>query len=264
MIARAHTEHMLDWWIRAGISHVDMAVRRRDGTMIWHHEIRIDRIPLRWARAENTRGSDIYIRPAAMHAWPVVFLDDVPASEATRIARKYRALPIRTSPAGGCHIWITCSRTLTVSERAVAQRWMANRCGADPASTSGEHLGRLAGFKNWKRGGCWVNTAGTFPGSLAWDPSPSSVAQPTGPTSHDACRVTSRVMDRTGTDRSESGCEWGWICGRLESGDDPARLVALLRERARSRRGQDAERYARRTVLHAMRKTGRQLDRQIA
>lgn len=243
---------MLDWWNRAGISRADLAVRRPDGAMMWHRDIALDRLPLSWARAANVRGSEIYIRPAGVHAWPMVFLDDLPVAMARRIARKYRALVIETSPAGGCHLWISCSRSLCVSERAEAQRWLANRCGADRASTSGEHLGRLAGFKNWKRGGCWVNVRGRESGQSSWDPSTATPLRAPRP-NHEG-EMTRCVMIRTGTDRSESGQEWGWICGRLESGDDPARLLALLQDRAHARRGADADRYARRTVIQALRK----------
>ena len=37
-------------------------------------------------------------------------------------------------------------------------------------SISGEHLGRLAGFKNWKRGGTWVNVLGASCHGRHWDP----------------------------------------------------------------------------------------------
>lgn len=264
MIAREHTQCMLDWWNRAGISRADLAVRRPDGAMMWHHDLPLARLPFSWARAANVRGSDIYIRPARDHAWPVAFLDDVTPAMARRIARKYRTLTIQTSPAGGCHLWIMCSRSLSVSERAEAQRWLAARCGADRASTSGEHLGRLAGFKNWKRGGCWVNVIGGFSGRLSWNP--SVALQPCVPepghgdqeiTQRVIARVehemTHRVIARIGPDTSESGREWGWLCGRLEAGDDPARLLSQLRDRARARRGSDADRYARHTISKALR-----------
>ena len=38
MKARQHTSSMLRWWWQAGITLADLAVRRCDGSMIWHHE----------------------------------------------------------------------------------------------------------------------------------------------------------------------------------------------------------------------------------
>lgn len=81
----------------------------------------------------------------------LVFLDDLEPSLAVAIARKYAALAVATSPHGGCHLWLGCLQSLSESQRAQAHRWLAQRTGADQASTSCEHLGRLAGFKNWKR-----------------------------------------------------------------------------------------------------------------
>ena len=54
-------------------------------------------------------------------------------------------------------MWLPCDRSLDEGARLQAQRGLAARFSADKGSISGEHLGRLAGFKNWKRAGCWVN-----------------------------------------------------------------------------------------------------------
>jgi hypothetical protein len=42
MQAREHTHTMLRWWWKVGITIADLAVRRRDGTMVWHHETPLD------------------------------------------------------------------------------------------------------------------------------------------------------------------------------------------------------------------------------
>jgi hypothetical protein len=80
---------MLRWWWKIGITIADLAVRRRDGTMVWHHETPLADLPLAWARSENVRQAEIYIRPAREYAWPIAFLDDLPVATATRVARKY-------------------------------------------------------------------------------------------------------------------------------------------------------------------------------
>jgi hypothetical protein len=58
-------------------------------------------------------------------------------------------------------------------------------------------------------------------------------------------------------DTSPSGLDWHWVCSRLEAGQDPDQVRRDLAATAQSRRGQDADRYAKRTVESAMRKVGR-------
>ncbi|MCP3962143.1 MAG: hypothetical protein GY719_30235 [bacterium] len=246
MNAKEQTHAMLEWWRRAGVERADLAVHRADGVMIWHRSRALERLPLGWARAENIRSAEIYVRAARGEAWPLAFLDDVATQLALRIAREYSALAVETSPVGGCHLWLACQRPLEESERAFAQRWLAQRTGADPASTSGEHLGRLAGFRNWKRSGVWVNLVAAS-WLESWDPTPALVeASPP---------VLKRrpLLSRPGAgpDRSPSGLEWGWVCGLLELGCDSEEVYQRLVARARKRRGRDAERYARRTVDRA-------------
>jgi hypothetical protein len=61
----------------------------------------------------------------------------------------------------------------------------------------------------------------------------------------------------SGRDASPSGMEWGWVCRMLEAGKDPEQVRRDLIAVAGSRRGDDVERYAQRTVESAMRKVGR-------
>lgn len=248
MRALEHTAAMLNWWSEVGIKTVDLAVRRHDATMIWHRDVAPSNLPLAWARAENARRADLYIRPARGHSWPLVFLDDLPPATAQAIARKYDALVVHTSPQGGCHVWLRCTTALDEHQRRTAQRWLAQRVNADPGSTSGEHLGRLAGFKNFKRGGVWVNVLHSSLANRPWKPQLDTTL----------ARRSSHLPPRTSssnTDTSASGREWCWICGLLESGCDPDDLYLKLVEHARPRRGSDAERYARRTLDRALART---------
>lgn len=229
--------------------------------MIWHRDLALDILPLSWARSENVRHAEIYLRPARNYSWPLVFLDDLPVITAARLTRKYDALVVETSPAGGCHLWLACSRALAENARGQAQKWLARRIASDPASTSGEHLGRLAGFKNWKRGGTWVNVIDAPHRGRTWVPivdekeagcqqkrSPRCQASvPPEPRS-----MPSRVAMAPHPDSSESGKEWGWVCGLLEAGYGSHEVFLLLVERARLRRGSDAERYARLTIMRAL------------
>ncbi len=257
MNAKQHTCKMLLWLRAVGIERLDLALRQSDATMIWHRSKNFGQLPLSWARALNAREAEVYVRPARGESWPVILLDDVEPSLAVGITRKYAALAVATSPRGGCHVWLACRQSLSESQRAQAQRWLAPRVGADRGSTSGEHLGRLAGFKNWKRSGVWVNTAAS---SVArpWDPTPALREPPVVM----ARRRSISTPQHGGIDTSPSGQDWAWACSRLESGDDPDTIYHHLVARARPRRGSDAERYARRTVDQAVSHIGVALYRQ--
>jgi hypothetical protein len=268
MKAYEHTQAMLAWWCGIAMDRVDLAVRRPSGAMLWHRDLAIKTLPLKWAKAQNVRRAEVYVRPARQYAWPVVFLDDVATPRARVVADKYDALVVETSPAGGCHIWLACTRSIVEASRREAQRWLAQRIGADLGSISGEHLGRLAGFKNWKRGGAWVNVVASSLQGRRWDP---SVVPSIGPITK---RATPPAPTKTGTppagrrrhkstDTSPSGREWGWVCGLLESGCPPERVYIRLLEQACIRRGCDAPRYARRTLQRALQRTGRAAPRHV-
>jgi len=252
MRAADHTQQMLQGWAALQVCRADQAVRRSDGAMLWRRDQPLEGLPLNWARAENAHGGEIYIRPARGFAWPLVFLDDVPIPAARQLALAYGAMVIQTSPAGGCHVWLPCDRDLDEDGRLQVQRGLAARFGADKASVSGEHLGRLAGFKNWKRGGCWVNLLAGMDGGRRF---PAEVAQAsTSPRATHAatCKPMARAVAGDG---SASAQEWGWVCHMLEAGQTPARVYQMLVDRAAGRRGSDVERYARRTVEKALART---------
>jgi hypothetical protein len=248
MKAADHTWKMLQGWQSARVNRADLAIRRRNGAMLWHGDLALSDLPIPWARAENVRGADVYIRPARGHDWPMVFLDDVSVPIARQLVQDSGALAVQTSPQGGCHLWVPCDCPLNEKARCSLQRTLAERYNADKASVSGEHLGRLAGFRNWKRGGCWVNVLCemdvvrnlkiSIETLLPHQEMPSSQMQ-------------SLARTHSG-DASASGIEWGWVCRLLEEGHDPATVCQRLIARATNRRGTDTERYARRTIEKAL------------
>jgi hypothetical protein len=244
---------MLDAWHQAGIERADLAVRKVNGAMLWYAECPLDHLPLAFARAHNAKQADIYVRPARGYPWPMVFLDDVAVPMARRIAKKYATLAVHTSTHGGCHLWLPLTCALDEQQRCHVQRWLIPRIGADPGSVSGEHLGRLAGMKNWKRGGQWVNILHwTNAHRSAWDPTPAlrSASQDKRP------GIAPSAPSRSCSgDHSESAREWGWVCGALEAGLSPTAVYQRLLNHASPRRGPDAERYARYTVARAIRHT---------
>lgn len=259
MKAAWHTETMLAGWKAARVDRADLALRRSSGAMLWQRNQALEALPLAWARAENAHGTEVYIRPARGLDWAMVFLDDILPDVAMAAARRHNGMAIQTSPAGGCHLWLPCAQSLDEATRHRAQRWLAERMGGDLGSVSGEHLGRLAGFKNWKRGGCWVNVVAfqqdrsSASESLIIPPDVLAAGKEPGQALTAGESVTLARNPSAG-DSSPSGQEWGWVCRMLESGWDPERVCQDLTQQARSRRGPDAERYARRTVARAVAK----------
>jgi len=184
--------------------------------------------------------------PTQRYGWPLVFLDDVSLAAAHALADQHAALLVRTSREGGLHVWLATEQPLAESQRATVQRRLALTSDADLRSTSGEHLGRLAGFKNWKRGGVWVNVVRVSDRP----PLPLSVVDRDEP---GGCSPRSAPSSASGRgDTSPSGRDWAWVCASLERGDAPERVRQLLVERARQRRGRDVHRYARVTVARAL------------
>lgn len=255
MRAAWHTETMLAAWRSARVDRADLALRQPTGTMLWQAGLALEDLPLAWARAENAHGADVYIRPARGLDWPMIFLDDLAPAVAEQTARDYGGLALLTSPAGGCHLWLPCEQALGEAERHQVQRSLAGRLGGDPGSVSGEHLGRLAGFKNWKRGGCWVNVVFQprgAPGAVPLMLPAEALKGSPRPRSRTPAPCASGIP--SGRDSSPSGQEWGWVCRMLERGCPPEDVYDQLVEMARVRRGDDAERYARRTVERAVAK----------
>ena len=248
MKAAEHTEAMLAAWRKLGVNLADLAVRRRDGAMLWQRDRPLEGLPLAWARAENAHGADIYARPARGHPWALVFLDDVAQALAMEVAESNGGLAVRTSLEGGCHLWLPTSAPLDEAGRCCRQRWLAQQLGADPGSVSGEHLGRLAGFRNWKRGGCWVNVLALVSAGPGFRREVGSMERPHP--IHAPIR---------GRDASPSGQEWGWTCRMLEAGWSPQQVYEGLVAKASARRGADAERYAKRTIERATENLRRRL-----
>lgn len=265
-----------DFFEKIGITHVNLAVlcsADETGRRLMKGDARArDRQEaeksLGWAWHENLRGGDVYIRPARWMPdgtegrWPILFLDDLSAAAADDIAHKYLAAVVETSP-GLHHVWIAVSRALAERERKALQQRLAAEHGGDPGSVSGEHFGRMPGFKNNKRGGVFVNTrtisAGRpYPvGDLSLPPDAQASREGGARASHEPHSLYSSL----GGWSSESEREFGYVIGRLRwlSQRDPsqldeeaARLTTELITRAAARGKRDPAAYAQRTVRAAL------------
>lgn len=226
------------------------------------------------------RPLNIYISSAVSLPQSWLLLDDLGIEECQQIAGKRTNMVIQTSP-GRHHLWLATSRPVSVVERKVCQQVLQQKFGGDAGSVSGDHFGRLCGFKNIKRN-CWVNfisestsdrradidkllilatEMGLSPFSspsgvcdssspqACVSSSPQGVAPQARPLSH-SHNVSSSLSP---SGRDESKAEFGWACGWLSKNLNLADGIARLTQRAADRHKPKPEQYARRTFDKAAR-----------
>lgn len=268
-------KRFIDFFEKHGITHVNLVtLLPRDGDKPIVKGLARARAraeaekSLGWAWHENQQRAEVYIRPARWMpdgtpaSWPVVFLDDVTPAQAEKIAGEFAAAVIETSP-GRCHVWLAVSRPLDETERKAIQQQLIVEHGGDAGSVSGEHLGRLPGFKNNKRGGVFVNIKTIGAGKLYPVGDLDSFPTAAGSGNGGACASKEAlcVYESLGGWSSESEREFGHVIGRLrwfsqhnpsQLDEEAARLTAGLIEKARARGKRDPEDYAERTVTAAL------------
>lgn len=146
------------------------------GERLWTAEQLATAATVRFLRARNREGCDVYVHPYAGNrnaGYILVDLDHAPATTiaAMRAQGHDPCVVVQTSPAH-LQAWIRLSTSpLQPSVASAAGKLLAAAYGGDPASTDWRHLGRLAGFTNQKPvrrtpGGYapWVRVVSTQPG----------------------------------------------------------------------------------------------------
>ena len=207
---------------------------------------------LSWLRRENAKGEDIYFRPEKKGTWPIFVLDDLTDDQA-KLMGKYRSWIVRTSP-GRHHAWIMTDRPLSPPERYQIQKYFIDRGIGDQGAVSRDRLGRIPGFRNWKRGGEWVNLIASpnFSCPLLHPPEGGMyVSSSEFRTKKFRPFLEDSNRDLKEVDRSQSGKEFGWACWWLKKGLDPEEAIKRLSLRAQERGKNRPEEYARRTVAKA-------------
>ena len=125
------------------------------GERLWTAPQLTNLATIRFLRARNQEGCDIYIHPyAAEHNAGYILVDlDHAAPQVLRLMRCNGHEPcvvVQTSP-GHWQVWIRVSSSALPPALATAVgRRLAQLYGGDRASTDWRHLGRLAGFTNQK------------------------------------------------------------------------------------------------------------------
>jgi hypothetical protein len=207
-----------------------------------------------WLRHENANDSNIWIRPAVPeHA--LVMLDDLPTATAAAVARKYRALAIETSR-GNAQAWIVCDRSLMREQRQDVARSLCVLAGSDPGAISEPRWGRLAGYRQRKRG---PGKEGFMTRLIAaagldrppFDPSPHLEAA--APSSRPAPAGGGVVASySTSSSGDESRREFAFACHALRRGMTPADVQAAIERHAAVTGRRKSRDYAARTVAAAL------------
>lgn len=237
----------LDAWRRLALHRADLAIRTPTGAWRQVLDRPLDQLPIAWARARNCNHCDIYIRPARGTPWPYIFLDDLPKPIACRLIAKHPGIAIHTSFAGGCQVWLALTSSIHEHQRTCLQRSLAKSLCADPASISGEHYGRLAGLRNWKRHGTWISLLATNFQAQPLDLDICDRPDQTPP----SASLPNPIRTCDGPDHSDSAREWGWVCGAIEHGLPIDLIRQRLHQQARTRRHHDTDRYVELTVRNA-------------
>lgn len=259
-----NTNKQIDFFHSIGIDKFDAAVNKKGSSFLFNNTQNFNRDLLiekyiNFLKYRNAmRQADVYIRPARGQDWSYCFLDDLAIESVKLIQKKYTSCSIHTSNEGGYQIWIETNRTLSEDERLIVNRHLVNQFNGDPGSVSGEHWGRIAGFTNQKRGGNeWVNHHSTvIVNALDADQilndfeHISSIKTVINTAAHCASKlnVSNKNSASHECDSSESGKEFGWAYGAIQSGIDPDVIQKKLADRARDRGKIQPENYAMRTV----------------
>ena len=244
---------------------------------------------MRFLRARNCQGCDVYIQPYAGNhnaGYILVDLDDATPGiiDAMRTNGDDPCVVVQTSP-GRLQAWVRlCSEPLEPALATAAGKHLARLYGGDPASTDWRHLGRLAGFRNQKPErrapngyALWVRLvharAGVAPRaatlleslrpSVSPPPAPAAPFR-TAPTARDGCAAEAAAIYRDCLDQWHileryPQPDWSivdlWVARRLLSqGMAAAQVQDILRLASPHfpRRHGNPEDYLRRTVSRAL------------
>lgn len=104
---------------------------------------------LGFLKAQNLKGSHVYLRPQGPHAYS--FVDDLSLARIAdmKAAGFPPALVVESSP-NNYQAWVAHGQTLDAQTSTGVAKALASQFGGDPSSADWRHFGRLAGFTNRK------------------------------------------------------------------------------------------------------------------
>ncbi len=219
-------------------------------------------------RSRNLTNCDVYIRPARGAPAAIVMLDDLPLEVCQIAGDGLNHMIVETSPQNH-QLWLGTDRALSESDRKTVQCDLIRRHGGDPGSGSGEHYGRLPGFRNrkpkYRARAPWVNLI-----HYSLDDAPLAVdgllnagldsRPPRGgcvlePAAGVACTLPKQQVQVGTGDSVESHREFKFACVSLSKNVSTEIIIQKIAARALSRGKRKtlaaAEIYARKTVAAA-------------
>jgi hypothetical protein len=125
------------------------------GERLWTAQQLLHLATIRFLRARNREGCDIYVQPYCQDHNAGYILVDLDCAEPTVLTAMSAhghepCVVLQTSP-GHLQAWVHVSHTpLAPALASALGQQLARTYGGDPASTDWRHLGRLAGFTNQK------------------------------------------------------------------------------------------------------------------
>src|SRR5579863_3916437 len=125
------------------------------GERLWSAGQLMSAPTIRFLRARNREGCDIYLYPYAGDKNAGYILVDLDTAQPTvletmRVHGHAPCVVLQTSP-GHLQAWVWLrTDPLEPAAATAVGKWLARAYGGDPASTDWRHLGRLAGFTNRK------------------------------------------------------------------------------------------------------------------
>jgi hypothetical protein len=125
------------------------------GERLWSAGQLVRANTIRFLRARNREGCDIYVYPYAgdQNAGYILVDLDVPQPTVLETMRAHGHAPCVVVQTSADHLqaWVCLSSgPLEPAVATAAGKWLARAYGGDPACTDWRHLGRLAGFTNQK------------------------------------------------------------------------------------------------------------------
>jgi hypothetical protein len=262
------------------------------GERLWTADQLASTATIRFLRARNCEGCDVYIQAYSGNqnaGYIFIDLDGTRPSVITDMCANGHdpCVVLQTSP-GHLQAWIRLSvLPLEPAVATAAGKWLARTYGGDPASTDWRHLGRLAGFTNQKPSrrtlagyAPWVKVvssrAGLAPRAEALleaaramatpDCWPVSTIKPTGPDTGPpgigasaATKIYRGCVERWRIHERFPQPDWSivdlWVARYLlGQGSAPAQVQEILRLASPHfpRRHADPGDYLRRTIAHAV------------
>jgi len=141
-------------WSRYELRLIDAHRRRCLATRYWTAGQLLSADTVRFLRARNREGCDVYFRPHAGSenaGYLLVDFDGGPCPLADMRAAGHTPCVVVESSPGHQQAWVRVSlHQVQRGWATAAARGLALRYGGDPASAEWRHLGRLAGFTNRK------------------------------------------------------------------------------------------------------------------